>query len=100
MDVAHSKNNVPIRLISDRWFHIVENHNDLAGYYDDIIITVEKPNMILRAYGSVLTAIRGTGRKRYLAVIYKEVSKDDGFIISAYFTSKINREAIIWPKKH
>jgi hypothetical protein len=74
----------------------VENHNDLAGYYDDILITIENPDMILWSYGGALTAIRGMGRKRYLVVIYKEISKYNVFIISAYFTSKINREAIIW----
>ena len=33
MDVARSIEDVPIRLTSERWFHTVENHDDLAGYY-------------------------------------------------------------------
>ena len=33
MDQAVSRNGVPIRLTEERWFHIVENHDDLAGYY-------------------------------------------------------------------
>jgi hypothetical protein len=35
----------------ERWHHIVENHDDLAGYYDDVLITVEDPDFILRGYG-------------------------------------------------
>jgi len=34
MDTVKSKNNIPIRLTEERWFHIIENHDDLAGYYD------------------------------------------------------------------
>ena len=34
MDVAYSVDGVPIRLTVERWFHIVENHDDLAGYYE------------------------------------------------------------------
>jgi hypothetical protein len=36
MDIAISKAGVPIRLTDERWHHIVENHDDLAGYYDDV----------------------------------------------------------------
>jgi len=31
MDIVKSRNNVPIRLMEERWLHIVENHDDLAG---------------------------------------------------------------------
>ena len=37
MDIVKSKNNVPIRLTEERWIHIVENHDDLAGYYEDVL---------------------------------------------------------------
>jgi hypothetical protein len=63
-----------------------------------ITMTFSTPlnDLILRGYGGALIAVRGMGRKRYLGVVYKELGPDDGFIISAYFTSKINRKAIIW----
>jgi hypothetical protein len=34
----------------------------------------------------------------YLNVIYRELSTTDGFIITAFFTSKINRSQIRWKK--
>ncbi len=37
MDIATSVKGVPIRLTSERWYHIVENHDDMAGHYDDVI---------------------------------------------------------------
>nr|VFJ43576.1 MAG: hypothetical protein BECKFM1743A_GA0114220_100106 [Candidatus Kentron sp. FM]VFJ44366.1 MAG: hypothetical protein BECKFM1743C_GA0114222_100106 [Candidatus Kentron sp. FM]VFK06240.1 MAG: hypothetical protein BECKFM1743B_GA0114221_100136 [Candidatus Kentron sp. FM] len=96
MNVVHSVNNVPIRFPRERWFHIVENHNDLAGYYDDMLRTVEEPDLVLRGYNASCIAIRGYGQRGYLQVVYRELSKDDGFIITAYFSNKINRKQIIW----
>jgi hypothetical protein len=31
MDIAISKTGVPVRLSDERWYHIVENHDDVAG---------------------------------------------------------------------
>jgi len=46
MDVAKSKNNVPIRLPKERWFHITEEHSEMAGYYFEVLETVEEPEAI------------------------------------------------------
>jgi hypothetical protein len=99
MDVALSVDGVAIRLTAERWFHIVENHDDLAGYYDDVLGTVEDPDLVLRGYRGALIAARGYGRKQYLLVVYREVSADDGFIITAYFTGKIDRGKAIWKRQ-
>ena len=96
MDVAYSVDGVPIRLTAERWFHIVENHDDLAGHYDDVLDTLENPDLILRGHRDSLIAVRGAGRARYLAVVYRQLSADDGFIITAYFTSKVERSKAIW----
>ena len=69
MDVAVSIEGVPIRLTHERWFHIVENHDDVAGYYDDILETVENPDLVLRGYRGTLIAVRSYGRRRYLRTI-------------------------------
>ncbi len=97
-DIAYSVDDVPIRLTTERWFHIVENHDDLAGRYDEVLCTVEEPDLIFRGYRGSLIAVRGFGRKRYLAVVYRQLSAEDGFIITAYFTSKIDRRKAIWKK--
>lgn len=98
MDTAISRNGVPIRLTKERWFHIVENHDDVAGHYDDVLDTIEDPDFILRGYGGALIAVKGVARKTYIAVIYKESSRDDGFVITAYLTSQIGRRLIVWRK--
>jgi len=98
MDIVYSVNGIPIRMISERWFHIVENHDYLAGRYIDILDVVQDPELILRGYSGALIAVQGVARNRYLAVVYKEVSPEDGFVISAYITEKINRKAIVWKR--
>ncbi|MDF2953809.1 MAG: hypothetical protein OD816_001054 [Thermodesulfobacterium sp.] len=100
MDIAKSKNNVPIRLTEERWFHIVENHDELAGYYDEVLNTIEDPDFIIKGYRGALIALKKMNNK-FLAVIYKELNPNEGFIITAYFTSKIKleKEEIIWQKQ-
>lgn len=51
MDLALSVEGVPIRLTTERWFHIVENHDDMAGYYDDVLEVIENPDLVLGGYG-------------------------------------------------
>jgi hypothetical protein len=96
MDRVHSRAGVPIRLTEERWF----NHDDLAGHYDDVLETVENPQLILKGNGGSLIAVKGVATRKYLAVVYKEISSEDGFIITAYFTSQISRRLIRWPKRH
>ncbi len=97
-DTAISVEGVPIRLTHERWFHIVENHDDMAGYYEDVLDLVENPDIVLQGYRGSLVAARSYGRQRYLMVVYRQVSMEDGFIITAYFTSTIDRRKALWRK--
>jgi len=83
LDIANSVNGVPIRLTEERWFHIVESHNDLAGHYDDVLNTIEHPDFVLKGYKGALIAMKGIAKRRYLAVVYKELKRNDGFVLSA-----------------
>jgi DNA integrity scanning protein DisA with diadenylate cyclase activity len=101
VDIAISKNHVPIRLTEERWFHIIENHDDLAGHYDNVLQTVEDPDYVVEGYEWALVALRRVSKSKFLAVVYREISKMDGFVITAYFTSKLSleKEVILWQKK-
>ena len=46
MEVLRSKNDVPIRLTEERRIHITEEHSEMAGYYFEVLETVEKPEAI------------------------------------------------------
>ena len=57
MDSVASVDGVPIRLTEERWFHIVENHDDMAGHYDDVLETVADPDLVLSGHGGSLIAV-------------------------------------------
>ncbi len=101
MEIVKSKNGVPIRLTEQRWYHIIENHDDLAGYYDEVLSVVEEPDYIIKGYRDACIALKEMKENKFLAVVFKEVNREDGFIITAYFTSKIKleKEVILWEKK-
>jgi hypothetical protein len=98
-DFTISVDGVPIRLTDERWVHIVENHDDLAGHYDDVLETVENPDMLLPGHRGSLLAVRSYGRRRYLVVIYRQIKTDDGFVITAFFADSIDRERAIWKRQ-
>ena len=52
---------------------------------------IEEPDLVLSGYRGSLKAVKGYGRNRYLIVVYRELTGDDGFVITAYFASRINR---------
>ena len=62
--------------------------------------TIEDPDFIIKGYRGALIALKKMNNK-FLAVIYKELNPNEGFIITAYFTSKIKleKEEIIWQKQ-
>ena len=96
MDTTQSVDGVPIRLTEERWFHIVESHDEVAGYYDEVLDTVASPEVVLPGYSGSLIAVRNYGQRRYLCVIYRQISSSDGFIITAYFSRRIDRGKAIW----
>lgn len=96
--VAISVNGIPIRLTEERWRHIVNNHDDLAGYDDDCLEVIERPDFVLAGRKGSLKAAKGYGRKGFLVVLYREISASDGFVITAYFVRKLRRRRILWPR--
>ena len=101
MEVVYSKQKVPIRLTAERWTHIVENHDDLAGYRDTVLETLERPDVLAQGKNGELLALKAL-EGRTLVVVYREVSRSDGFVITAFFTTqpeRIRKRGILWPKR-
>ena len=101
---AISRTGRKIRLTDERWSHITESHNYMAGNKDIVLETLEEPDIIINDEEDALIAIKhylktSIGEK-YVAVIYKE-SKDDGFVITTFMTSKpekIIKKGVLWKK--
>ena len=100
MDIAYSVNGVPIRLTEERWEHIVSNKPYMGSYYEKVLEAIENPIWILRGYAGAIVAVLFIARRNYLHVVYREVSPDDGFIITAFLSTKVNRRTIIWPRRY
>ena len=99
MDVAYSVNGVPIRLTEERWEHIVNNKPYMRSYYQKVLEAIENPTWILRGYAGAVVAVLPISRRSYLHVVYREVNPDDGFIITAFLSRKVNRRMIVWPRR-
>ena len=100
METARSKNDVPIRLPDERWLHITESHTELAGFYSDVLETIEDPDAVYEGESGELLAAKKVQPGKYLVVIYKEVNRDDGFVITAFLTRKekqLEKRSKIWP---
>ncbi len=101
-----SKNRIPVRLTQERWLHIISSHIEMGGNLPKLMKTVEDPDVIVTGVSDELRCIRFFPKThlgpKYLMAAYKEVTEDDGFIITAYKTSNIkkllNRE-IVWTKR-
>ena len=99
MEVVKSKNGVPIRLTEERWFHITEEHSEMAGYYFEVLETVEEPEAIYEGKMDECIAVREIGEGKYIVVVYRELSKEDGFVITAFLTRRrrqLERRRKIW----
>ncbi len=98
--VTHSVNNIAIRLTDERWTHIVENHDDMAGYYYDVLETVANPRWVFEGDKGELWAVKLITKRKAFLVIYKESKKQrDGFIITAFITTRIRKllkRRIVW----
>ena len=88
MDVIRSKNDVPIRLTQERWFHITEEHSEMAGYYFEVLEAVEEPEAIYEGKAGECIAVREVEKGKYIVVVYGELSKEDGFIITAFLSRR------------
>ena len=97
METIRSVNDVSIRLTGERWTHIVENHDEMAGMMNEVLDAIAEPDWITTGYRGALIAWRAIGHGRFLAAIYKELNMKDGFVITAFTTSKPKKEPKIWP---
>jgi hypothetical protein len=104
MDIAISKNNIPIRLTDERWMNISTGHPEIADYYYDILETVENPEKIMEGGSGELiaTVTIHDNSERFMVVVYKELDQSDGFVITAYLTNKLSgleKRRLIWEQQ-
>lgn len=99
MDVAHSVHGVPIRLPEERWAHIVRNKPYMQSYRERVLEAIERPTWVLEGYAGTSIAVLRLRKDRNLHVVYRELSHEDGFVITSFVSRKVNKDRIVWPKR-
>ena len=97
---AIAKSGIIIRLPEERWQHIIVRHAALADQQSLVLKTITQPEKILDGNEGALMAIRTLEAGKVLVVVYKEISKNDGFVITAFPTRRLNsltRRTQLWP---
>ena len=100
IETVFSKNGVSIRLTDERWAHIIEEHCELAGQRVEVLGILEDPDLILAGNEGEQLAVKEISTGVNLVVVYREL-EDDGFIITAFITSKakwLTKRKQLWPK--
>jgi hypothetical protein len=95
-----SRNGVTIRLPDERWQHIIEEHGELEGLRADVSLTVEQADRVLAGSVGELFAVRMIEPAKAMVVVYREISADDGFIITAFVTRRLRtleQREQLWP---
>ena len=95
-----SRNGIPIRLTEERWAHIVEEHGEMEGLRADVLRTITEADRVFAGSFGELLAVRTVETGRALVVVYKETTANDGFIITAFRTSRfaaLERRKQLWP---
>lgn len=89
MNTAKSVNGITIRLPDERWIHITEEHSEMAGYLYDVLETIQKPLAVFEGNSGELLAAREIETGKF--VVYREVSDEDGFVVTAFLTRRWNQ---------
>lgn len=103
MLIVYSRNAVPVRLTAERWQHIMSRHPEMVEQRERVLGTLAEPELIQQGDYGELLAIRSYPEtpltSKYLVVVYREIDRKDGFILTAYFTScPSSKRAILWKR--
>jgi hypothetical protein len=103
MLIVNSHNGVPVRLTTERWQHIVRRHPDMDSQREQVLETLAEPDMIQQGDFGELLAVRFYPEtpltEKFLVVAYREISRDNGFILTAYLTRRPSaRRIVIWKR--
>jgi len=98
-----SKNKVKIRLTDERWQHITASHKEIdERSFTKVTGVVENPDAVLKGDTGELLAVRKwSGKKMWVVVAYREVTLEDGFILTAYLTTGgkwLFKREMVWTK--
>lgn len=72
----------------------------MADYREELLLAVSDPEAVFEGRKGEFIAIRRIDLRKHIVVVYREIDPDDGFIITAWRTSKVakmRRNKQLWP---
>ncbi len=92
MKIVKSVRGVPIRLTPERLEHIERRHPEMKGEEQRILETVASPDLVQEGDSETSIAVKHYEKtpltRKYCSVVYRELDEEDGFILTAYLTSR------------
>ena len=78
----------------ERWSHIVESHDYMAGHLDLVVETLADPDYVVAGVRGELLALKRYDHTaigpKHMVVAYREHERD-GFVVTAFITSKADK---------
>jgi len=71
----------------------------MASYYHEVLEVVARPHLVIRGNHGTLKAVRSIGKQKWMVVVYRELSQQDGFVITAYTVDSVPTGKIAWRTK-
>ena len=98
---AYSINQIPILLTDKRWENITLGHPEVIPYFEQVIATIEFPELVFRGTHATLMGVSQlTDKQQFLVVMYQEDTQEHGWITTAYLTQTIHalfNKPKLWP---
>lgn len=101
MHTPVSINDIAIEIPADRWTIITEAHPEVAQYLNDIIETIEDPDIVYAGTGQRSVAVKEIERGKFLSVLYNESADTRSRLITVFLTRNLlqfDESNIIWTK--
>ena len=103
MIIVFSRDGVPIRLTDERWEHIRRRHPEMDSQRERVLETVGSPDCLQEGDLGELLALRHYEQtpltSKFMGVAYRETAADDGFVLTAYLTSRPSgARNVIWKR--
>jgi hypothetical protein len=100
---ALSRDGATIRISKERWAHVASQHPEMADQQEQVVATVSDPDRLQAGDTGEILAIRWYERtpltSKFLVVAYRETDSRDGFVLTAYLTSRLSgTRTTIWTR--
>jgi hypothetical protein len=79
----------------------MDEHPELVNLRSEMVHAIETPDKILAGGDGELLAIKPLDNGKHLVIVYREC-EEDGFVITAYLTRRINslnKRQVLWPSQ-